>query len=186
MAGIGGIVCFDTEKSPQALAEAALWMQRALPHGAGRRALWQQGRAALLYAGPVDGGRDAQPVRLLCGAREWVGLYDGEERARTALEGFAEWGEDWLCALGDAFALAAWDAQGETLTLARGAAGAELWCARIRGGLAFAGDPSALRCLYGWTQIAPPEPMPAGHAVRAGRDSGGNMRIVHIAPSESP
>ncbi len=184
MAGIGGIVCFDAEKGPQALAEAALWMQRTLSHGTGRRALWQQGRAALFYVGSVDGDRDAQPVRLLRGAHEWVGLYDGGERARTALEGFAEWGEDWLHALGDAFVLAAWDAWAEALTLACGAAGAPMWCARIRGGLAFAGDAAALHCLSDWTQTAPPEPMPAGHAVRVERGGGGNAQISHIAPSE--
>lgn len=143
-------------------------MGRALQSGAARRELWQRGRAALAYTGNPAAAKRAGLVRVIEGAREWVGAMDGDqETAQDALDGFIEWGDEWLRALRGAFALAVWDGGRETLTIARDAAGEfMLYCARAASGLAFASNPESLMCLRESIKIGPVEALPQGALVR--------------------
>ena len=170
--GIAGLICFGQEDSAQALGEAAIWMQRCLAPDAARRGMWQQGHGALVFAGPVDGPKEAQPMRMAHGAQEWVLAYDGPERVRDVLEGFVEWNDAWISALDGPFTLALWQPGIDQVLIARSLGGEKpLYCARISNGLAFASDEAAIHCLSDWTRVAQPQPLPAGYIARMSREA---------------
>ncbi len=113
------------------------------------------GRYMLTYNGEIYNFQALRRELEALGAR-----FRGHSDTEVMLAGIEAWGlEPCLHRLHGMFALALWDHQAQSLTLARDRIGIKplYWCAHGRDGLAFASEPRAFTTLPGWQRRLNPE-----------------------------